>query len=66
MIFDNSIAITTVNGEMFFTSFFSRDEAYDLINKTLEINLEEQFFEPEEEHAEGKEDEHNGNEEVVI
>jgi len=31
---------------MFFTSFFSRDEAYDLINKSLEINLEEQFFEP--------------------
>lgn len=29
---------------MFFTSFFARDEAYDLINKALEINLEEQFF----------------------
>lgn len=49
LIFDNSIAITTVNGEMFFTSFFSRDEAYDLINKTLELNVEEQFFEAEEE-----------------
>ncbi len=28
LVFDNSIAITTVNGEMFFTSFFSRDEAF--------------------------------------
>ena len=25
LIFDNSISITTINGEMFFTSFFSRD-----------------------------------------
>ena len=40
LIFDNSIAVTTVNGEMFFTSFFARDEAFDLINKALEINIE--------------------------
>jgi len=31
IIFDNSLAITTVNGEVFFTSFFKRDEAYKLI-----------------------------------
>jgi hypothetical protein len=31
IVFDNSISITTVNGEVFLTSFFSRNEAYSLI-----------------------------------
>jgi hypothetical protein len=59
LIFDNSIAITTVNGEMFFTSFFSRDEAYEIINRTLELNVEEQFFEAEEEVVQDGGDEEN-------
>ena len=29
LLFDNSISLTTINGEMLFTSFFSRDEAYN-------------------------------------
>lgn len=66
MVFDNSIAITTVNGEMFFTSFFSRDEAFDLINRALDINFEEQFFEPEAEMEDGdKEEEMNKEAETV-
>lgn len=40
LIFANSIAITTVNGEMFFTSFRKRDEAFDFLTKTFEISIE--------------------------
>lgn len=35
IVFDNSISITTVNGEVFLTSFFSRNEAFDLICRSL-------------------------------
>lgn len=42
---DNSISFTTVKGELFFTSFFSRNEAYDLICKTYEKNLDEHVYE---------------------
>jgi len=35
LVFDNSISITTVHGEMFFTSFFSRNQAYDKILQAL-------------------------------
>lgn len=31
IIFDNSISITTCNGEIFLTSLVSRDKAYNLI-----------------------------------
>lgn len=49
---DNSISFTTINGEIFFTSFFSRDEAYDLICKTFNFNLDDQVYEYEENEAE--------------
>lgn len=42
---DNMISITTINGEVIFTSFFSRDEAYDLICKTFSINLDDEVYE---------------------
>lgn len=48
IIIDNSISFTTINGEIFFTSFFSRDEAYDLICKTYNFNLDDQVYEYEE------------------
>lgn len=35
MIFDNSIEIETKSGPIFFTSFLSRDSAYDIIEKVL-------------------------------
>lgn len=38
IVFDNSISITTINGEVFLTSFFSRNEAYDLICSALDLN----------------------------
>lgn len=44
IIFDNSISITTLNGEIFFTSLVSRDQAYDLICKTFDINNDEFVF----------------------
>ena len=44
IVFDNSIAVTTVNGEVFFTSFFSRNEAYDLICQALDIDTDECMF----------------------
>jgi hypothetical protein len=44
IIFDNSISITTLNGEIFFTSIVSRDQAYDLICKTFDINNDEFMF----------------------
>lgn len=44
VIFDNSISITTVNGEIFFTSFFSRNEAYDMICSAMEITLDEYLY----------------------
>ena len=65
-MFDNSIAITTVNGEMFFTSFFSRDEAFDLINKALDINFEEQFFEPSAEMENDRKEDEMGKEQEVV
>ena len=43
-ISDHAIEITTVNGAMTFRSFLSRDDAYSLIKKTLEINTDEVFF----------------------
>lgn len=46
MVFDNSISISTINGEMFFTSFFSRNEAYDTICSTFGINSEDVMYEP--------------------
>lgn len=46
IVFDNSISVTTVNGEVFFTSFFSRNEAFDLICSALDINADECMFEP--------------------
>ena len=58
IIFDNSISITTVNGEIFFTSFVSRDHAFDLICKTFDINLDEEVFISEKlvEEIQGQED----------
>lgn len=41
---DNMISITTINGEVVFTSLFSRDEAYDLICKTYSINLDDEVY----------------------
>jgi hypothetical protein len=32
-----------VNGEIFFTSFFSRNDAFDLICRTLEITYDEMY-----------------------
>jgi hypothetical protein len=32
---DNAMAVTTVNGELIFRSFFSRDATYELIKKTF-------------------------------
>ncbi len=46
IVFDNSISITTIHGEVFLTSFFSRNEAYDLICTALDINTEEVMYEP--------------------
>jgi len=46
IVFDNSISVTTVNGEVFFTSFFSRNEAYDLICSAMDISADECMFEP--------------------
>ena len=45
MISDHAISISTLNGSMIFRSFFSRDAAYALIRRTMEINSEEIFFE---------------------
>ena len=42
---DHAIALLTVNGEVVFRSFFSRDECYNLIKKTFAINTEDIFFE---------------------
>ena len=44
MISDHAIEISTKNGSMVFRSFFSRDNAYNLIRKTFDINSEEIFF----------------------
>lgn len=44
---DNSISFTTVNGEIFFTYFFSRDLAYDLICKTFNFSLDDHVYEYE-------------------
>jgi hypothetical protein len=46
IVFDNSISITTIHGEVFLTSFFSRNEAYDLICSALDLNAEEVMYEP--------------------
>ena len=35
---DNAVAVTTVNGQLIFRSFFSRDATYELIKKTFEVN----------------------------
>ena len=40
--------MTTINGEVFLTSFFSRDEAYNLICKTFQINFDDEVYEEEE------------------
>ena len=53
-IFDNSVSIKTVNGEVFFTSFFSRDEAYDEIMLAFGLKREEK----EEEEEKQEEEEH--------
>lgn len=45
---DNSISFTTINGEVTFTSFFSRNEAYDLICQTFRFNFEDEIYEFEE------------------
>ena len=44
IFFDNSISITTINGEVFLTSFFQRNKAFDLISKITELNYDEQAF----------------------
>jgi hypothetical protein len=44
LFMDNSISITTVQGELFFTSFFSRNEAYDLICKTFGISMDDHVY----------------------
>ena len=46
------ISITTINGEVSFTSFFSRDEAYDLICKTFELSLDDEVYEFDENEEE--------------
>jgi hypothetical protein len=38
-IFDNSVSITTINGEVFFTSFLSRDIAYKQIVDTFGLKV---------------------------
>lgn len=45
LLLDLSISFTTVKGELSFTSFFSRNEAYDLVCKTYEISLDEHVYE---------------------
>lgn len=45
MVIDNSMSFTTVNGEIFFTSFFARDEAYDLICKTFNWYIDDMVYE---------------------
>lgn len=47
VVFDNSISITTVNGEMFFTSFILRNEAYKMILSSLDLAFDEMMYEPQ-------------------
>lgn len=44
VIFDNSISITTIHGELFFTSFLSRNACYDTILEAMEITLDEFMY----------------------
>ena len=57
-MFDNSISITTVNGEVFLTSFVYRNAAYDSIVKSLDISINQDamFEEEEEEQLEEKQE----------
>ena len=52
LFIDNTLSFTTVNGEMAFTSFFSRNEAYDLVCKTFGFNFEDEIYEFEEKEPE--------------
>lgn len=56
VIFDNSISITTVNGELFFTSFIFRNNAYDTILSAMEITLDEFMYVEEQLQIEPKEE----------
>ena len=49
IFFDNSLSITTINGEVFLTSFFKRNKAFDLISKITELHYNDQAFEEEDE-----------------
>lgn len=39
------MSFTTVNGEISFTSFFSRDETYDMICKAFNLSMDQHVYE---------------------
>jgi hypothetical protein len=47
LFINNAISITTVNGELFFISFMTRDKIFDILKDTFQVNSEEIFFEEE-------------------
>lgn len=48
---DHAIGITTINGEVVFRSFFSRDNCYNIIRKTFEMNEDDIFFEEDQDES---------------
>lgn len=44
IFFDNSISLTTKNGEIFLTSFMRRNEAFDLLSSLIGVNFEDQAY----------------------
>ncbi len=45
MFSNSSIIVTTINGEIEFSSFSSRNEAYDVLCETMDIDSEHAFIE---------------------